>query len=483
MLGEQLQIFVRSPGGARFFTWEPPSGDTPIAALVESLRTEYPRSQHGPIDLIDESSGKLIDPDLSAQEMADRVLGIRTGYVSDALNQLEALRRQEGPAFGYRHEPGTSTISLDLSYPGLDRIDSLDGSGIVVKGRHRATLILPSDFPEKPPRIFWQSSVFHPNLAVDEEVWPPRYDWTDAPTLLEFVAALIETLTGDLYHVGRRFSIRRPRELNPQAANWYRRNRQPVAALAACARQDRHTPIDGYPLDSVSVDWELQGELSGSDTTVFVSRQAIDGIPEFGGRCAAWLIGQTGRHGQADWLYVDRVTSRVGHGLSGAPINAIGILRGPGESDPQLEHDRPLPLDARVRDGGVVLRVDSGDLAGYMVEVDGASSTEQAPQPPQASGRPITIKVPSAEQAEETIEAAEFGAPPEGAEDAGRLFARDLEAPICMYCDIVCVRSEDWGACADCGFVVHAGCLHQLGGCPNTDCPRSVLEPRSTANP
>ncbi len=481
-MGEQLQIFVRSPGGARFFTWEPLTADTPVAALVESLQAEYPHSQHGPIDLIDESSGKLVGPDVPAQAVADRLLVARTRYVSDAIEQLKALHRQEGAAFAYCHEPGSSTLELEFRSPGLDQVDSLDGNGILVKGHHRALLILPRGFPENQPRILWLSSVFHPNLAPDVEVWPPHYDWANAPTLLGLIRALIETLAGASVQLGRRFSIRRRGELNPRAARWYRRNRRAVAALAACARHDAHAPMDAYPLDSATVDWELQGQLNGSDATVFLSRKAMEGIPEFGARGPAWLIGKKGRHGQADWLYVAYVTSRVQQGSSGAPVDAIGILRGTEESDASSSRDT-LPLDAHLRGGDVVLRVASGDLAGYMVEVDGVSSSEQSSPSIQAFGRPITIRGPSVEQADETTDAAEPGAPPEDADGACRLLPRDLEAPICMYCGIVCVRSEDWGACADCGFVMHAECLHQLGGCPNTDCPRSVLEHRSAASP
>ena len=173
-MGEAPQIFVRTSDGKQFHSWASPTTETPIAKLLESLLDEYPLSQHGPIDLVDESSGKLIDPEVSAGTVANRILAVRTRYVSDALGQLDALRVQEASAVDYFHEPGSSTIALNLWYPGIVRIDSSGGSKLVVKGSHRAMLTLPKDFPDKPPHILWLSPIFHPNLSADNEVWPMK---------------------------------------------------------------------------------------------------------------------------------------------------------------------------------------------------------------------------------------------------------------------------------------------------------------------
>jgi len=481
-LAELLQIFVRSPGGARFFTWEPPTNETPVAHLFESLRLEYPEAKHGPIDLVDESSGKMVSPTLPARAVDNRVLAVRTRYITDAVAQADALRKQEGSAFDYNHEPGASTIELVFRSPGLDRVDSLDGSGVVVKGHHRAMLILPGDFPAKPPHILWQSSVFHPNLSVDLAVWPPGYDWARTPSSLGLVGALMDTLSGANVRISGRFVFWRRREINRRAAGWYRTNRRGVAALAAWSRYAAEAPIAGYPLDSTEVDWELRGELSGTGSTVFLSRRAIAGMPEFGSRGAAWLIGQKSSRGQSDWLYVDRLAPGADQG-SPAPASAVGVLLGPTGNGSVTEQYVSLPLRARVLDGNVVLRLNSGsdDLTGFMVEAEEFASDERVSSTTQSIGHPITIRGPSPQQSDGSGGADEPESEAEVAESvepevADRLFPRDLEAPVCMYCGIVCVRSEDWGACPDCGFVVHEECLHQLGGCPNTDCPRSVLK-------
>ncbi len=480
-MGEAPQIFVRTSDGKQFHSWASPTAETPIAKLLESLLDEYPLSQHGPIDLVDESSGKLIDPEVSAGTVANRILAVRTRYVSDALGQLDALRVQEASAVDYFHEPGSSTIALNLWYPGIVRIDSSGGSKLVVKGSHRAMLTLPKDFPEKPPHILWLSPIFHPNLSADNEVWPMMYNWSDSPSVLTLVTALIDTVVGLTIHLGRRFSIRRCQVQNSRASNWYRRNRKAVASLAKRTRYRLDGPLMGRPLESTNVHWNIKGALTGGDPTVFLSRRAVRGILEIGIRNSGWLIGKQGRHGQAPWIFVERIVPLPPHGNSEAPANAVGVLRGEqGQHETPPTNDQLRPLDVHLQDGEPVLRFGSSlkPLTGYLVEVETVLPTEPTLQSDGVLRQPITVRGPYPEQARQLSQAHEPETSPEGARSIVRLHTKELEPPVCIYCGNLCFTDEEWGACVECGFIMHGECLHQLGGCPNTDCPRTALEPR-----
>ena len=427
--------------------------------------------------MLEEPSGRRVDPDTRVNSLSRATLTLREGFFADAVEQLKLFQAQSADLFDFEPLPEAPAISLELRHPGLVERVVQGQRRIFFRAHHQVLIVLPWSFPKRPPHLIWLSPVFHPALVPEELAWPPDFRWEESPSLLRLMGALVETLLGlrtsgwDL----PRLLLRRHR--NPRAARWFHKHRRALLRFGRTAGYPLATRLEGLPLSSPQSNWRLRGCLTGGNSMVFLSQRFNQAFLQLSQHGPGWLLGQGGQRGKTRWFYIDRfVPARRG---SIPPDNAIGTMRAADGGWKFRAKELRWPLIVEARDGRPVFLAgpDSTGSSGCFVEAESPSASQRSVQSEDRSELPRIRVGPTRPYWTQRRESATIKPEPTPQEIhfPERLMQRSLEPPICAYCDAACLEDEDWGACSHCDTLVHTGCLHSLGGCPYTECPRGPL--------
>ena len=463
-------IFVRLSKPALTLEWQPSSEEAGITELLRLLEERGHTANGELLDVVEETTGLPVHPESAVASLRGRTLLVRDGFIAKALAELEGLRSQVPELLDFELLPGSSAIMLDLRLPGLVQRSALGRRQVSIRARHRALAILPSSFPLDPPRLLWLTPIFHPNLAANQEVWPPGVRWEPSSTIATLVASLGETLAGLRVATKGPFGFRANNVLSSEASSWFRRHGKAVKSFALGAMYPVRDRYEAFPLVSSDSDWRLVGPVTGGAPMVFLSRSSADALNGILDDGPGWLIGKRGERGVSSWFYVDRAVPCYPDAV--APASAIGAFGAGVEGRNRAWRGPGPPLTLQAQGGAAVFRLEGrAEITGYFTLRDGpADSTPMAPIRVTSGGASWTSKEESRIMDESTTEPSMQGERPYGV-----FSQRALEPPLCAYCDAACRSDEEWGVCAECDTVAHTDCSQQLGGCPNTGCPRSPL--------
>ena len=465
-------VFVRLSGANDVFEWRPPSGDTPVGELLQLLKQHRYVKDGDHVDLIEDVTGLPVDPESKVESLRDGTLSARGMFVGDALQQLKALQTQAPDLIDFEPIPGSALVRIALRCPGLVRRSTLARDEVFIRATHQVLAILPGSFPDRPPRLIWRTPIFHPNLRTDEEVWPPRFTWKEAPSLAMLITTLVETLLGLRIETKGLLNLRKGSSVDHQASSWFRRHKRLIDAFGRSVGYPLSQTYEGFPLVSPGVKWGLEGSIAGGAPTVFLSQRFSQGFRQLSDHGPGWLLGQRGDGDGAPWFYVDRlVLSYTG---SAPPHCAIGTFNGTWASWKPAWSGQHPPLLAEVRDDRAVFRLDRefGEVTGYFVRRDDPDNVEGSEQQTQVVGRPqirVTSEAPTrASDMEPWTMDAESSTDLAGRDGntAGTLTQRNLDPPVCVYCGTVCASEQEVGVCANCHTLAHTECCTRLGGWP-----------------
>ncbi len=448
-------VIVRQPRSGAVLEWRPSSERATLRELVRMLEENPDSAETAPIDLVEQDTARLLDPESEVGELGDGVILAKGRFLRHALEQLEALQGQSPSLASVKPVEGSPVIGVELRVPALQL--SAGRPGVSIRGRHQLLVVLPSTFPEAPPRLVWLTPIFHPNIAMDRDVWPPGFEWGEGGDLLPLMSAMIDTVAGLNVFVRGRLSLSRRRPLNDEASSWYRKHGSRVGTYGRRTLYADMWLPERLPLTSSNESWVLEGVLNGGAPLVFLSGRFNRGAEQFAKHAAGWLMGARGLQGDRPWYYVDRaVPWQPG---SPAPPEVVGLLKRSGAS-PEPAWSAPEAPIIAAYDDGISLHIGTeGERSeGYFVEND--------VQPP--GDAPLIRVGPAA------------GAEPEAIPDIGvdaepSLTPVSLIAAVCPYCGGTCGPDRDWGACPECATDTHADCYEQIGGCPDTSCSLSPL--------
>ncbi len=445
-------VIVRRPRSGAVLEWRPSSEHAPLRELVQMLEEDPESADAAPIDLMDQDTARLLDPESEVGELGAGVLVAKGRFFRHALDQLEALQVQIPSLMSFTPMADAPVISVELRVPALQVL--FGKAAVRIRGRHQLLVVLPSTFPEAQPRLVWLTPIFHPNVIMDRDVWPPGLAWGNGAGLITLLSALIDTVAGLNVSVRGRLSLSRRRPLNDLASPWFRKHGPQVADYgrrSLCVDMWRPEQL---PLSSSNEAWVLQGSLHGGGPLVFLSGRSHRGLERFAKHAAGWLHGTRGLQGERPWYYIDRVVPwRPG---TEAPPGAIGLLERTGAIQEQVWSEPDAPIIAACDDDGISLRTgaEGARLSGYFVEDD---ITPADVTPPLIRVGPVADTEPT--------EIPELGTDPEPS-----LIPISLVAAVCPYCGGTCGPDRAWGACPECATDTHADCHDQIGGCPDTSC-------------
>ena len=447
-------VIVRQPRSGAVLEWRPSSERATLRELVQMLEEDLDSAEAAPIDLMEQDTARLLDPESEVGELGGGVLVAKGRFLRHALDQLEALQGQSAAVAGLKPVAGSPVIGVELRVPAL-QVPS-GRPGVSIRGRHQLLVVLPSTFPEAPPRLVWLTPIFHPNIVMDRDVWPPGFEWGEGSGLLQLMGAMIDTVAGLNVSVRGRLSLSRRRPLNHEASSWFRKHGSQVATYGRRSLYADMWLPEQLPLTSSNESWVLEGVLTGGGPLVFLSGRFHRGLERFAKHAAGWLLGARGLQGGHPWYYVDRaVPWRAG---SPAPPDAVGLLNRTGASPEPIWSASEAPIIATYNDG-ISLRTgaEGTSLGGYFVEND---------------VQPAGVTPPLIRVVAET-EPAEI--PEIGVDSEPSLTRVSLVAAVCPYCGGACGPDRTWGACPECATDTHADCYEQIGGCPDTSCSLSPL--------
>ncbi len=458
-------IVVRHRDGGDLLEWRPASGSTRVGELIRMLEDRSVAAAGGAIDLIEQSSGRPLDPDSSVDQLAEPALVATERFLSYALRQLEAFKSQYPSTVEFHSTPGSPVVAIELRFPGLVQDSTPDGPGLRLQGRHELLMVLPRSFPDAPPRMIWLTPIFHPNIVQDRDSWPPGFDWAEQPSLVALLGGIAETLVGLKVDTGgwRSFLGRRSREA--RASAWFRKHRRAVALLGSRAVHGNGEALGDFPPASSNGEWLLEGALAGGGPVVLLSHRFRHGYAGMSESGPGWLIGRQGEGSETRWIYVHRIVPYI----KGAapPATAVGFSRGPAGGPPPPPASGLL-LIAEARDGRPAIRLgpQAEEVGGYFVRHEAPAD---APDQNDHGDR-IRIESRSAERRASAAVSSDVALDGEGT-----LVERTLAHSRCGYCGSSRNLGLEWGACPDCRLDTHVECSEQLGGCPNVGCRRSPL--------
>ena len=469
-------VFVRKPHADGLIEWRPSSASAQLSELLELLRGDPQLAYGDHIDLVEEATGRPVDPESRVDSLKGRTLAVRDRFVEYALHQLGVLQTQSTAVSYFELIPGSAVIRLELECSGLIERTTAGCRQLFVRGYHQLLVIIPQWFPDSAPRLIWLTPVFHPNLAADAEVWPPGFSWNENPNLVTLISALLDTLRGQLVATRAPWNLMGVKPLSPSASRFFRKNKRPIAEFARSEGLDS----TGMPLASPGTTWRLDGALCGGRPMIFLSRRFHQGFVQFADYGPGWLVGKQGQWGGSGWYYVDRITPSYRGAVP--PHDAIGMWQdGMSGWEPPLKGLRH-PLYVEARDGRPVFRLsrESDEVGGYFVRHEASVPAVSAQSAVAAPKQPIRVASKGARWTR-TVES-EIMEPAEGTEDTGgsgveegQLVHQRLEPPLCIYCGSNCASDQEWGICQECDTVAHTECAEKLGGCPSTGCRRNPL--------
>ena len=464
------RIVVRHRGGGDLLEWSPASGSTRVGELIRMLEDRSIAPAGSAIDLIEQSSGRPIDPDSPVDLLAEPALVATELFLSYALRQLEAFKTQYPSRVRFHSTPGSPVITIELRFAGLVRDSSSGRPALRIQGLHELLMVLPRSFPESPPRIIWLTPIFHPYIAQDRDAWPRGFIWAEQPSLVALLGGMAETLVGLNLEAGGWRTLLKWGSRDAGASSWFHKHRRAVAELGTRTVHGGGRALGHFPPASSDGEWLLEGAIAGGGPVVLLShmfRHGFAAVSEFG---PGWLVGRQGEQSGTRWTYVHRIVPYI----KGAarPATAVGFSRGPAGSPQPPASD--LPLVAETRDGRLAIRLgqQADEVGGYFVRhrAEGRSGPPSAHDKSADDGR---IRVES-----RVSDRGAFlrSSDPEAEMDGkGTLVERTLAGPRCGYCGSSRDQGVEWGACPDCRIVTHAECTEELGGCPSVGCPRSPL--------
>lgn len=199
-----------------------------LATLVEKmgLPAVDPAGQPITYHLDHKQSGKRLRPDQTLKEA-----GVQNGDVLRVFPRIEAggasprLRRlkNERLRLGRLNSP-LLRFEARGDPPDEYRIEFLCRGVVKANGkmefpeRHEALILLPADYPARPPEVRWLTPLFHPNILGSDHPYHPGKvclgPWTPAQFLDDLVVRLAEMVQLKDY------GLESP--LNPEAALWVR---------------------------------------------------------------------------------------------------------------------------------------------------------------------------------------------------------------------------------------------------------------------
>ncbi len=450
-------VIVRQPRSGAVLEWRPSSERASLRELVQMLEEDPDSPEVAPIDLIEPNTARLLDLESEVGDLQGEVLVARGGFLRNALDQMEALREQSPSLISFTQVAGSPVIGAELRVPALQATPGRPG--VRIRGRHQLLVVLPSTFPEAPPRLVWLTPIFHPNIAMDHDAWPRGYEWNKSSSLLQLVSALIDSVAGLNVSVRGRFSLSRHKALNDQATSWFRKNGQQIANYGRLSLHSDMWRPEQQPLTSSNESWILEGVTHGGDPVVFLSGRFHRGLERFAKYGPGWLLGTRGHQGKHPWYYIDRAVPWRPE--SSAPPDTIGLLRHIGADPEPVWSSSETPIIATYENDGISLRtgIDGTGLAGYFLENDIALS---GVTPPFIRVGPATEPEPS------VILSVDIDPEP-------ALTPVSLVAAVCPFCSGPCGTDRAWGACPECTTDTHVDCYEEIGGCPETSCSLSPL--------
>ncbi|MEM3085785.1 MAG: EsaB/YukD family protein [Halobacteria archaeon] len=201
-----------------------------LATLVEKmgLPAADPAGQPITYHLDHKQSGKRLRPDQTLKQA-----GVQNGDVLRVFPRIEAGAPSGGPSprlrrlknerlrLGRLRSP-LVTFRTGGDPPDEYRVEFLctglaksDGK-MERRGRHEAHILLPADYPVRPPEVRWLTPLFHPNILGSDHPYHPGKvclgPWTPAQFLDDVVVRLAEMVQFKDY------GLQSP--LNPEAAVW-----------------------------------------------------------------------------------------------------------------------------------------------------------------------------------------------------------------------------------------------------------------------
>ena len=450
-------VIVRQPRSGAVLEWRPSSERASLRELVRMLEEDPDSPEVAPIDLIEPDTARLLDLESEVSDLQGGVLLARGGFLRHALDQLEALREQSPSLISFTQAAGSPVIRVALSVPALEATPGRPG--VRIRGRHQLLVVLPSAFPEAPPRLVWLTPIFHPNIVMDQDAWPPGYEWSETSSLLQLVSALIDSVAGLNVSLRGRLSLSRRKALNDQASSWFHKYGQQVADYG---RRSLHTDMwrpEQHPLTSSVESWMLEGVMHGGDQLVFLSGQFHRGLERFAKYGPGWLLGTRGHQDKHPWCYIDRAVPWRPE--TSAPPDTIGLLRHVAADAEPVWPSPDTPIIATYKNYGLSLStgIDETRLEGYFIEND----------MPLSGVAPPLIRVGPATEPEPSV------IPDIDVEPEPALTRVSLVAAICPFCSGPCGTDRAWGACPECTTDTHVNCYEETGGCPETSCSLSPL--------
>lgn len=183
-------LFVQGPDGRQFRLVDAPAQQT-VGNVASEVMDQYPEGFIDPrrpavIDQVQpDGSGRRLDPDdtLHNAQVRDgdrlRVAAQRTAGAVNPLARQDALFRvrnqvvayaEAHPGFAVRANSTLQPTEYELEFIQRSFAASPDRAGEPIDvDKHILLLQLGPNFPETPPLVFWQTSIFHPNVY-------PNYD-------------------------------------------------------------------------------------------------------------------------------------------------------------------------------------------------------------------------------------------------------------------------------------------------------------------
>ena len=450
-------VIVRQPRSDAVLEWRPSSERASLRELVQMLEEDPDSPEAAPIDLIEPDTARLLDLESEVSDLQGGVLLARGGFLRHALDQLEALREQSPSLISFTQVAGSPVIGVALRVPALQATPGRPG--IRIRGRHQLLVVLPSTFPDSPPKLVWLTPIFHPNIVMDQDAWPPGYEWSETSSLLQLVSALIDNVAALNVYVRGRLSLSRRKLLNDQASSWFRKYGQQVADYGHRSSHSDMWRPEQQPLTSSNKSWVLEGVMHGGDPLVFLSGRFHRGLERFVKYGPGWLLGTRGNQGKHPWYYIDRAVPW--HPESSAPPDAIGLLRHAGANSEPVWSSPETPIIATHDNGGISLRtgIEGTRLEGYFIEND----------MPLSDITPPLIRVGPATEPEPSV-IPDIDVDPEPA-----LTQVSLVSAVCPFCSGPCGTDRAWEACPECTTDTHVDCYEEIGGCPDTSCSLSPL--------
>lgn len=198
-----------------------------LATLVEKmgLPAVDPAGQPITYHLDHKQSGRRLRPDQTLKEA-----GVQNGDVLRVFPRIEAgsgmsprlrrlrnekvrLARLRSPLLRVEpHGDPPDRYRVELRCRGLAKVDGKPEPA----ERHEVEIVLPADYPTRPPEVRWRTPIFHPNVLGSDHPYHPGKvclgPWTPSQFLDDLVVRLAEMVQMKDY------GLQSP--LNPEAALW-----------------------------------------------------------------------------------------------------------------------------------------------------------------------------------------------------------------------------------------------------------------------